>query len=131
MCPKRSLSFKLIGLALALVLIVPILGACGGKSVDQEGQEILDFINDSNNAAVMERATSVEDDWNEIMSGVQTYTRLQLIYELGLLEQRAGTSYREMAEVVPPKCLRSFWDKEVEASKLTFQAICNDISTCT
>jgi hypothetical protein len=108
----------------ALLILIAFTMVLTGCSVDQERQEIIDFINDSNISAVMERATKVEDDWNTIMSSeVQTYTRSQLIYEIGLLEQRAGLSYKDMGEVVPPKCLRSFWDKEVEASKLFFQAM--------
>jgi len=108
----------------ALLILIGFVMVLTGCSVDQERQEIIDFSNDSNNSAVMERATKVEDDWNTIMSSnVQAYTRSQLIYEIGLLEQRAGLSYKDMGEVVPPKCLRSFWDKEVEVSKLYYQAI--------
>jgi len=108
----------------ALLILIGFIMVLTGCSVDQERHEIIDFINDSNNSAVMERATKVEDDWNTIMSSdAQKYTRSQLIYEIGLLEQKASLSYKDMGEVVPPKCLRSFWDKEVEASKLSFQAM--------
>ena len=94
--------------------------ACSESS---EKQEIIDFIDDSSNSAIFERALIVMDDWNMMMEKAHTYTRSQFIQEIGLLEKRAGISYREMSEIVPPKCLRDFWDKEVEASKLYYQAI--------
>ncbi len=110
----RTIFSILIGLVIALA-------AC--SSADPERQQIVTFINDRNNTAVMERSTKIEDDWNAIIaSKPQTYTRAQLIYQIGLLEQRASISYKDLGQVVPPKVLRSFWDKEVEASRLYFQA---------
>lgn len=104
----------------ALILI------CGFTSCakSSERKEILDFMNNSDNQAAMEKALAIEDDWNAISAAKSgTYTRAQLINEIGLLEQRSGLAYQQMAEVIPPKCLRSFWDKEVEACKLYFQSI--------
>jgi hypothetical protein len=108
----------------ALLILIGFVMVLTGCSVDQERQEIIDFINDSNNSAVFDRAANLEDDWNTLMSSdFQTYTRSQLIYEIGLLEQRAGQSYKDLGEVVTPKCLRGFMDKEIEASRLLFQAM--------
>jgi hypothetical protein len=96
-----------------------VVTACGKSS---ERQQIINFMNDSTNSEVMKRATAVDDDWNTLTLNAQQYTSSQFISQLGNLEQRAAQSYTELSKIVPPKCLRGFWDKEVEASKLSYQA---------
>lgn len=105
-----------------LTITLLFLSACT-CSVDQEQQAILDFINDPHNMAVAEQAVACEDQWEELNYNSQKYTRTQLVLEWRDLERQAGQVYRDMSEIVPPRSLRSFWQKEVEACSLLFQAV--------
>jgi len=113
---------KLNLIIIFLTVLFPLL-LYNNCSDSTEKQEIIAFIDNENNASVMERAIIIQDDWNSLNENIQTYPRSQLIHDIGLLEQRAGTFYRETSEVIPPKCLRSFWDKQIEAAKLFYQAL--------
>jgi len=107
-----------------VLLIVKGFKSCFAKrSTDIVQQEISDFFDNKNNHNIINKAYKIEKEWDTLTSGHKKYTRSKLIQKMGLLEQRASASCKDLNEIVPPRCLGSFWNKEVEASKLFFQAI--------
>lgn len=103
----------------ALAIVVSLLGC---RSLG-EREEILHSLNSQRTLTAVQSRIPVGEDWSTLMANAQKYTSQQLTVEFALLEQRASLSYRKMCEVVPPKPLRTAWDKEVEASRLCYQAI--------
>jgi hypothetical protein len=107
-------------LPILLFILIMLTLACG-KSNDS--QAIRDFFTNANNSEVFQRSAQVKLDLNGLSTKTKNYSSVQLTSELQLLETRASLSHEEISKVVPPKILQSFWNKKVESSRLTLQAI--------
>lgn len=103
-------------LLIAIIALV-VLSAC--SSNECKLAEIEDFFFDNEEVqAARQQWSEVNREWKELMYNPEAYSSEAIVERYSELRIEASKAYDDLAAITPPKCLRGYWDKGIEASRL-------------
>lgn len=94
------------------------------KVVDTTRDEIMDFFQSDRFIEAAQLETEAMEEWDYLMFNFSEFTPSEGKEYVAKLEEKLSKAYDKLGELIPPKCLRSTWSKQVEVAQLYFQASC-------
>lgn len=89
---------------------------------DTTREEITDFLQSDRFIEAAQLEIEAMEEWDYLMFNTSEFTPSEGKEHVAKLEVKLAKAYDKLGELIPPKCLRSTWNKQVEVAQLYFQA---------